>query len=74
MRNKTITTLAIVIFILSLPLLPIELIFGYWSNLIRRIKQNFQIILFSVAMGKSKNSNIVKEVIPPLFVPICKKY
>ena len=55
MKNKVIKSLAVISFIVSVPLTPIELIFGHSSNIFSRIKQNFQIIMFAANIGHSQN-------------------
>lgn len=54
MKNRIIRISAIVVFIVSTPLIPLERIFGYRNNPVSRIKQNFQIIMFSISLGHSK--------------------
>jgi hypothetical protein len=51
MKSSIIRISAIAIFLISLPLIPLEVIFGRSGNIFIRIKQNFQIIMFSSSIG-----------------------
>ncbi len=54
MKNSIVKVLAIAIFIITLPLMPIEVLFGYSGNIFSRIKQNFDVIMFSVSLVQLK--------------------
>lgn len=50
MRNRMMKISAMALFLIFLPLIPIEVMFGYSGNIFSRIKQNFQIIMFAASL------------------------
>lgn len=56
MKNRLLKIMAIAAFVITIPLLPIEAVLGRSGNLFLKIRQNFQVIMFTVSLIKCTKS------------------